>query len=207
MSGAHPHSSVNVLLARLSSLLHRFRPNNGESNEPPQPSRPSVFHIHALLARLSALIHSSPSENGAPNELQQPSTPLRVDPHKEAESHPTPPLSSRPDALITRLSSLFRSQPQRPSRPRVIDVAAVRDKQTLVVARGPKFMKAFRAYVQQSQSHAQAQASSSHTQPVSASTSATPSAPGTAAAQPSPIPWWAYIVLFLCCTSPHANGR
>jgi hypothetical protein len=79
--------------------------------------------------------------------------------------------------------------------------------QTLVVARGPKFMKAFRAYEQQVQSHAQAQASSSHTQPVGASTSATHPAPGTAAAQPPPISWWAHIVLFLCCTSPHANGR
>jgi hypothetical protein len=80
--------------------------------------------------------------------------------------------------------------------------------QTLVVARGPKFMKAFRAHLQQSQSHAKAQASSSHTQPVDASTSVTPPAPGTAAAQPPPIRWWAHIVLFLCCVSPpHANGR
>jgi hypothetical protein len=156
MGGAHPHSSVNALLARLSSLLHRFRPDNGESTQLPQPSKPSAFHIHALLARLSSLIHSSPSENDAPDELQQPSTPSRVGPRvflarlssflhrsrlntdKEAESQSTTPLSSRPDALISRLSSLFRSQPhtdeeielaQRPSRPRVVEVAAVRDKQ------------------------------------------------------------------------------
>ncbi|KIK45762.1 hypothetical protein CY34DRAFT_801228 [Suillus luteus UH-Slu-Lm8-n1] len=230
---AHPHSSVNALLARLSSLLHCFRSDNGESTELPQPSRHLAFHIHALLARLSALIHSSPSENDAPDEHQQPSTPLWVDPRvllarlsaflhrsrlntdEEAESHHTTPLSSRPDELITRLSSPFRSQPhtneeielaQRPSRPRVVDVAAVRDKQTLVVARGPNFMKALRAHLRQSQSHAQAQASSSHTQPTGASTSATHPAPGTAAAQPPPIRWWAHIVLFLCCTSPHANG-
>jgi hypothetical protein len=51
-------------------------------------------------------------------------------------------LSSRPYALISQLSSLFRSQPQphtnsdeetalsqRPSRPQVVEVAAVRDKQ------------------------------------------------------------------------------
>ncbi|KAG2753745.1 hypothetical protein P692DRAFT_201784823, partial [Suillus brevipes Sb2] len=234
IGGAHPHSSINALLARLSSLLHRFRPDNGESTEFPQPSRHLAFHIHALLARLSALIHRSPPETDAADELQQPSTPSRVDPrvllarlssflHRsrlntddEAESHHTTPLSSRSDPLITRLSSLFRSQPhtneeielaQRPSRPRVVDVAAVRDRQTLVVARGPKFMKAFRAHLQQTQSHAQAQASSSHTQPVGASTSATHPAPGTAAAQPPPISWWAHIVLFLCCTSPHANGR
>jgi hypothetical protein len=80
--------------------------------------------------------------------------------------------------------------------------------QPLVVARGPMFMKAFRAHLQQSQSHAQAQASTSHTQSVGASTSATPLAPGTAAPQPPTIPWWTHIVLFLCCTSPsHANGR
>jgi hypothetical protein len=155
MGGAHPHSSVNALLVRLSSLLHRFRPDNGESTELPQPSRPLAFHIHALLARLSLLIHLSPPENDAP-DLQQPSTPLRVDPRvllarlssflhrsqlktdEEAESHSTTPLNSRPDAPITRLSSLFRSHPhtneeielaQRPSCPRVVDVAAVRDKQ------------------------------------------------------------------------------
>ncbi|KAG2738128.1 hypothetical protein P692DRAFT_201798607, partial [Suillus brevipes Sb2] len=216
IDGAHPHSSVNALLARLSSLLHRFRPNNGEP-ELPQSSRPSAFHIHihALLARLSPLIHRSPPENDPPDELQQPSTPSRLDPRvllarlssflhrsqlntdEEAESHPTPPLSSHSDALITRLSSLFRSQPhtneeielaQRPSRPRVVEVAAVRDRRTLVVARGPMFMKAFRAHLQQTQSHAQAQASSSHTQSVGASMSATPPASGTTAAQPPPIP-------------------
>ncbi|KIK35031.1 hypothetical protein CY34DRAFT_604246 [Suillus luteus UH-Slu-Lm8-n1] len=142
-----------------SSLLYRFRPDNSEP-ELPQPLRPSVSHIHALLICLSALIHSSPPENGALNELQQPSTPLHVDPRvllarlfsflhrsqlnidEEAESHHTPPLSSCPDVLI-RLSSLFRSQytneeielAQRTSRPRVVDVAAVRDRQALVVAR------------------------------------------------------------------------
>ncbi|KAG1730722.1 hypothetical protein EDD22DRAFT_852970 [Suillus occidentalis] len=121
------------------------------------------------------------------------------------------PLSSLSDALITRLSSQPHTNEeieiaQRPSRPRVVEVAAVRDRQTLVVARGPNFMKALRAHLRQSQSHAQAQASSSHTQPVGASTSATHPAPGTAAAQPPPIPWWGHIVLFLCCTSPHAEG-
>jgi hypothetical protein len=167
VSGAHPHSSVNVLLARLSSLLHRFRPDNGEP-ELPQLSRSLAFHIDALLARLSLLIHLSPPENDAP-DLQQPPTPSRVDPRvllarlslflhrsrlntdEEAESHSTTPLNSRPDALITRLSSLFRSQPhpneeielaQRPSRPRVVDVAAVRDKRvclSLVHSQSPWF--------------------------------------------------------------------
>ncbi|KAG2737622.1 WD40 repeat-like protein, partial [Suillus brevipes Sb2] len=234
MGGAHPHPSANALLARLASLLHRFRPDNGESTELPQPSRPSAFHIHALLARLSSLIHSSPPENDAPDELQQPSTPSRVDPRvllarlssflhrsrlntdEEAEPHPTTPLNSRSDPLISRLTSFFRSQPhanedielaQRSSRPRVVEVAAVRDRQALVVARGPLFEKAKRAY-EQAQLHAQAQASSSHTQPADASTSTTHPAPATAAAQPPPISWWAQIVLFLCCAHPrYANGH
>ncbi|KAG1837550.1 hypothetical protein DFJ58DRAFT_846396 [Suillus subalutaceus] len=89
------------------------------------------------------------------------------------------PLSSRPDALISRLSSLFRSQPhtteeieltQCQSSPRVVEVAAVRDRQTLVVARGAQFQKAKRAYEQQTQAQA------SHTQPADASTSAIPPA-------------------------------
>ncbi|KAG1867701.1 hypothetical protein F4604DRAFT_1682489 [Suillus subluteus] len=95
------------------------------------------------------------------------------------------PLSSRPDALISRLSSLFRSQPhtteeieltQRQSSPRVVEVAAVRDRQTLVVARGAQFEKAKRAYEQQTQAQA------SHTQPADASTSAIHPAPDTTTA-------------------------
>ncbi|KAG1802549.1 WD40-repeat-containing domain protein [Suillus subaureus] len=229
MGGVHPHSSVNALLTCLSSLLRRFRPDCGEMTKIPQHSRPSAFHLHALLARLSSLIHHS---RPGSDELQQPSTPLRLNPDvllaqlssffsrsrlgtdEEAEPHPAVPSSSRPGALTSQLSSLFCSQPhtnekiellERPSYPRVVEVAAVRDRQTLVVARGPKFKKAKRAYEQQTQSHGQVQASSSHTQPVS--TSATPPAPGTttagaAAAQSPPIPWRAQIVLFLCCASP-----
>ncbi|KAG2753640.1 hypothetical protein P692DRAFT_20870501, partial [Suillus brevipes Sb2] len=118
--------------------------------------------------------------------------------------------------LISRLTLLFRSQPhaneeieltRRPSRPRVVEVAAVRDREVLFVARGPQFEKAKRAY-EQAQLHAQAQASSSHTQPANASTSTTHPAPVTAAAQPKPIPWWAQIVLFLCCADPpHGNSH
>ncbi|KAG2034663.1 hypothetical protein BDR03DRAFT_964628 [Suillus americanus] len=70
MGSANPYSSVNALLARLSSLLHRFRPNNGEATELPQHSRLSAFHSHALLARLSSFIHRPPPENDAPDELQ-----------------------------------------------------------------------------------------------------------------------------------------
>ncbi|KIK43473.1 hypothetical protein CY34DRAFT_710664 [Suillus luteus UH-Slu-Lm8-n1] len=176
----------------------RSPPENDAQDELQPPSRSSRSDPRVLLARLSSLF---------------PRSQLNTD--DEAELHPTTPLSSRPDALISRLSSLFRSQPhaneeikltQRPSRPGVVGVAAVRDRQALVVARGPQFEKAKRAY-EQAQLHAQAQALSSHTQPADASTSATP-APGTAAAQPPPIQWWAQIVLFLCCASPsHANGH
>jgi hypothetical protein len=105
---------------------------------------------------LSSFIHSSPSENDALDRLQQHTTSSRVDPRvllarlssflhrcrlntdEEAKSHPKTPSSSRSDEFITRLSSLFRSQPptseeiklmQRPSHPLVVEVAAVRDKQ------------------------------------------------------------------------------
>jgi hypothetical protein len=155
MGGDHPHSSVNAILARLSLLLHRFRPEKCETIDIPQPSRPSTFHPRALLARLLSLIRHSPPENDVPDDLQQPSMPSRLGPHillarlsslfprsrlttdEEAEPHPTTPLSSRSYALISRLSSLFRSQPHtteeielthRPSRPHVVEVAAVRDK-------------------------------------------------------------------------------
>jgi hypothetical protein len=152
----HLRSFANALLAHISSLLHHFQHENGESTELPPPSWPSVSHLRALPTRLSSFIHSSPLENDAPDELQHPSTPSRVDPRRllaslssflhrsrlntasEAEPHPTTSSSSRPDAPITRLSSLFRSQPhtdkeiklaQLPSQPHVVEVAAVRDKQ------------------------------------------------------------------------------
>jgi len=147
MDGAHPHSSSNGLLARLSSLVHRFRPNNGEANEHLQPSRPSAFYPHALLARLSSLIYPVASENDAPSMLDPhvllarisslfPRSRLNTD--EEAEPHLTTPLSPRPDAIISRLSSLFRSRShinnelelsQRTMHPPVVEVAAVRDKQ------------------------------------------------------------------------------
>ncbi|KAG1792093.1 WD40-repeat-containing domain protein [Suillus variegatus] len=200
--GTHLHSSVNAVL---SSLLHRFRPKNGEATELLEPSTPSQLDPHVLLARLSSFL---------------PRPRPRTD--EEAKPHTTTPFSLRPDALFSRLSSHFRSQPhtdekiepQRSSRPHVIEVATIRDKQSLVVARGPNFMKAKRAY-EQTQSHGQAQASSSHSQPTDASRPAVPPVPGastttsgTAVAQSLLIQWWTQIVLFLCCVSPsHANSH
>ncbi|KAG1838491.1 hypothetical protein C8R48DRAFT_782404 [Suillus tomentosus] len=114
--GTHPHSSVNALL---SSLLHRFREKNGEATELPEPSTPSRLDPHALLARLSSFL---------------PRPRPRTD--EEAEPHTAMPLILRPDALFSRLSSHFRSQPhsdkkiepQRSSRPHVVKVATIRDK-------------------------------------------------------------------------------
>jgi hypothetical protein len=85
--------------------------------------------------------------------------------------------------------------------------------QALFVAQGPRFKEAKRKYEQETQLHGQAQASSSHTQSAGAPTSVTP-APGTSTTtagatviQSQPIPWYARIVLFLCCaTPPHPNG-
>ncbi|KAG1720914.1 WD40-repeat-containing domain protein [Suillus occidentalis] len=158
--GAHPHSSANALLARLASLLHRFRPDNADANEPSQPPMLSVLHLRVLFARLSSLIHRSPAENDAPNELQQPSTSSRLHLHailvslsslfphsqlntEETESHTVTPSRSRPNALMGLLSSRFRSQhhtseeielSQLAMHPQVVDVAPMRDKEVLFVA-------------------------------------------------------------------------
>jgi hypothetical protein len=149
----HPHSSTSTLLARLASLLRRFRPDNADANELSQPPTLLGLHPRALFTRLSSLIHRSLPGNDAPNEQQQPSMPSRLDPHtplarlssllprsqlttEENEHHdPTHP-SSRPDTIINRLSSIFHSQPhtnedielsQRPRRSRIVGVAPIRN--------------------------------------------------------------------------------
>ncbi|KAG2145820.1 hypothetical protein DEU56DRAFT_978866 [Suillus clintonianus] len=204
MGDAHPHSSASALLARLSSLLHRFRHDNAEATERPQPSALSGLHPQVLLARLSSLLHRSPPENDAANETQQPSTPSRLNPHAllarlssllphsrpnteaDTELHPTTHSGSRPDALISRLSSLFRSQPhtnqeielpQRPWRPHVVQVAPMRDREVLFVApRSPPDRP--------------------HAQPNGTAT------PGARPAYPLALRLLAHLVLFLCCASP-----
>ncbi|KAG2758257.1 hypothetical protein P692DRAFT_20710945, partial [Suillus brevipes Sb2] len=121
--GAHPHSSTSTLLARLASLLHRFRPDNAEANEPSQPltlsglhlrqpSTPSRLHLHALLARISSLF---------------PRSSLSAE---ETEPHTVTPSRSRSDAAMSLLSSLFRSQ----HHIHVVDVAPMRDREVLFVA-------------------------------------------------------------------------
>ncbi|KAG2145853.1 hypothetical protein DEU56DRAFT_184534 [Suillus clintonianus] len=209
-TGAHPHSSASALLSRLCSLLHRFRHENAEATELSQTPTPSRFHPRMLLGRLSSLVHRSPLEDDAANDLQQPFTPSRLDPYvllarlssllprfrlntdEETEPHPTTHSGSRPDALIGRLSSPFRSQPhtsqeielpQRPWRPHVVEVAPMRDREVLFVApRSPPDRP--------------------HAQPNDTAT------PGVRPAYPLALRLLAHLVLFLCCASPqHANGN
>ncbi|KAG2110101.1 hypothetical protein DEU56DRAFT_905606 [Suillus clintonianus] len=139
--------------------------------------------------------------------------------------------SSR-NTLLRGLSTLFRRSPsninqatelqQRPRRsifshssPRVVEVAAVRDKKALFVAPRPKKKT-------QAQPQGQAQSSSSQSQPAAASTSTTPPA---AAAAPTPAPdtntaipgaatvranilrFLSHLVLFLCCAYPPQADR
>ncbi|KAG2343328.1 WD40 repeat-like protein [Suillus weaverae] len=204
---AHPHSSARALLARLTSPLHRFRPNNNDANELPRPPTLSGLHPHVLFARLSSLIHRSPPENDVPNELQQPSTPSRFDSHalfvrlssllprsrrstdEEIDPHPTTPSGSRPDALMDLLSSFFRSQPytneeielsQRATRPHVVEVAPMRDREVIWVAERP-------------QPHL------SHCQSAGAGT------PGARPARSRPIRLLGHIGLFLCCVCSHQH--
>ncbi|KAG2343333.1 WD40 repeat-like protein [Suillus weaverae] len=204
---AHPHFSASAFLARFASLLRRFRPNNNDVNELPQPPMLSGLHPHVLFARLSSLIHRSPPENDVPNELQQPSTPSRFDSHAlfvllssllprsrritdgEIDPRPTTPSGSRPDALMDLLSSFFRSQPytneeielsQRATRLHVVEVAPMRDREVIWVAERP-------------QPHL------SHYQSAGAGT------PGARPAHSRPIRLLGHIGLFLCCVCNHQH--
>ncbi|KAG2343289.1 WD40 repeat-like protein [Suillus weaverae] len=102
------------------------------------------------------------------------------------------PSSANVHALLERLSSFFHHSrsnadggyelQQRPSRsifsrgPPIVEVAAVQDRKPLAVA--PRQVQ-----------------DRSHTRPPGTT------APGATPAQSPPIPWWAHVVLFLCCTS------
>ncbi|KAG2758227.1 hypothetical protein P692DRAFT_201015139 [Suillus brevipes Sb2] len=190
---AHPHSSTSALLARLASLLHRFRPDNAEANEPSQPLTLSGLHLRVFFARLLSVIHRSPAENDAPNELQQPSTPSRLHLHallarisslfprsqlsaEETESHTATPSRSRPDAVMSLLSSLFRSQ----HHIHVVDVAPMRDKEALFVAE-------------------RAQADRQHHKSAGTAT------PGARPSHSRPIRLLGHIGLLLCCVCNHQH--
>ncbi|KAG1870887.1 hypothetical protein F4604DRAFT_1771268 [Suillus subluteus] len=100
------------------------------------------------------------------------------------------PSRSRPDALISRLSSLFRSQPhtneeieltQRTMHPHVVEVPAMRDKEVLFVAEPTN---------------------RTPTQPTGTTI------PGTRPAHSLPVRMLAHLMLFLCCASPqHADDN
>ncbi|KAG1749266.1 hypothetical protein EDB19DRAFT_181104 [Suillus lakei] len=168
----HPHE----LLARLSRLVHRSRPENDEANE--ESSTPSRLDPHVLLTRLSTL-WSRPQ--------------ARLDADKEIGPHPTTPLGSRPDAFISRLSSLFRSQPHANEevelsecsrRPHVVEVATMRDREVLFVA-------------------PQQQPDRPHHQSAGIVT------PGARPVHSRPIRLLGHLGLFLCCVCnhQHANGN
>ncbi|KAG1755327.1 hypothetical protein EDD22DRAFT_1052743 [Suillus occidentalis] len=135
-----------------------------------------------------------------------------------AQSSATRGTYSRPRStqapLLDRFASLFRHShadgaielQQRPTRslfsrrPPTVEVPAVRDKQSLFVARRPERDKATQTQQQQSQSHGQG-------------SSTTPHAPGTNVATPGARPtnsrlvrFLAHLVLFLCCTSAQRAG-
>ncbi|KAG2738026.1 WD40 repeat-like protein [Suillus brevipes Sb2] len=215
------HASASALLAHLSSLFHRFRSNNVDATELPQPSTPSVSHLRVHLARLSSLVRRSPPEN-APNELQQPSTPSPLSPRalfarlssllyrprlnadEETEHQPTTPSGLHPAALIDRLSSLFRFQvhtneeielSQYPRHPRVVEVNAVRDREVIFTAPPPP-QKA-----QQTQSHDQGSSTTQH------APGTNPNTPHPRHPHPLPVRLLAHLVLFLCCAPQKAAGN
>ncbi|KAG2341155.1 WD40 repeat-like protein [Suillus weaverae] len=135
----HSESRSHVLLSRLSSFL-RSPPNTGtdEISELPQPPILSRLHSQVLLAHLSSFLPRSQPHTDKATEPQQSQTPS----------------GSRPGALIGRLSSLFRSPldadevievqhcpgPTTSSHcsPCVIEVAPMRDREVLFVARRPE---------------------------------------------------------------------
>lgn len=111
-------------------------------------------------------LHSTPSEK---SNL----TPQRLQFHVRMCS-----LVSCPRSSALNLTNEEIELSQCPRRPRVVEVAAVRDREALYVAPQPR--------------------PHPHTQ-----------SNGTATlAQSRPVPWWAHVVLFLCCVSPqHTNGN
>lgn len=148
------------------------------------------------------------------------STTRGTHPHSSVRRRRVPSSGSHPRIIFGRFSSLFsrsqlnageatkQSQHHRqtifaPRGPHVVEVAAVRDKQALFVARRPE-RDSDKAQQQRTKSQGQAQASSSQSQPAATSTSTT-SPP---AVQSRPIPLLARFVLFVCCASPpHVDGH
>ncbi|KAG2034648.1 hypothetical protein BDR03DRAFT_1093644 [Suillus americanus] len=139
---------------------------------------PSRLDPHALLARLSSLFTRS-----------------RLNTNEEAEPHPITPSSSRPDALISWLSSVLRSQPhtneeieltQRTMHSHVVEVPAMRDREECL---------SLVLFV--------AEPTNRTRSPLTGTT-----IPGTRPAHSLPVRMLAHFVLFLCCASPqHVDGN
>ncbi|KAG1746145.1 hypothetical protein EDB19DRAFT_380440 [Suillus lakei] len=207
---AHPHSSASALLGRLSSLLHRSRPD-GEATKPSQLPRPSGLHSHVLIARLSSLVHRSPPDDDAAKELQQPSTPSGLGPHAllgrlssllphsrfntdsaTEPQHPPTPLGSRPGVHIGRcLSSLFRSPPATIEKIEPLMCPM----QTTPSRRSPHVVEVAAMRDKQALYVAPRPERDRSRTTWSAGTAVT-------TAQSGPLSLWAHLVLFLCCASP-----
>ncbi|KAG2039696.1 WD40-repeat-containing domain protein [Suillus americanus] len=192
-------SRAGALLGRFSSLLHRSRPN--QAIETQQAPVPSESRSHALLNRLSSLLRSPSNTNtdeiselpqslmlsrSSPKVLGHLSSLLHAPQHYIDETTESKmPSGSRPSALISRLSSLFRSPPNADEEielrhcpgpttssycsPHVVDVAAMRDREVIFVARRPETASEMAKRIK----------------------------------NPKP---WVRVVLFLCCVSPGTDG-
>lgn len=116
----------------------------GSSMTPPAPSintttRPARSRYHQLLARLLLfLCCGSPQHTDDPQPAQQqegqsegrvPAQGSSPQPQPAVPSTPATPSSTRPDGLVSRLLSLFRSQPHANADiPHTVEVAAMEDK-------------------------------------------------------------------------------
>lgn len=190
------HAKFSALLGRFPSLLHRSQHN--QMIETLHPPVPSESRLHALLHRLRSLPNIGTDEI---SELPQPPMISRFRPqvllshlssllprpqfYADGATEPQrsqTPSESRPGALISRLSSLFRSAPNAdeaielqqhspepatfPHRsPHVVDVSAMRDREVIYVARRPETASEMARRVK----------------------------------NPKP---WVRVVFFLCCVSP-----
>ncbi|KAG2746846.1 hypothetical protein P692DRAFT_20876141, partial [Suillus brevipes Sb2] len=180
-TGRVPLGFFDGVQGNIHSSSRSVHDHSSSAHHPHYALAPSMGISRVLLRHLPSLFRRSHSPTSEATEFQQRSR--------------------------TRISIFSRRGP--PTHSIELEVAAIRDKQALYVAPRPEREKA--KYMQQQQS--QAQALLSQTQPTDASMPATPPATssttsGAANTRPPPIPFWARLVLFLCCASPpHADGH
>ncbi|KAG2144528.1 hypothetical protein DEU56DRAFT_790124 [Suillus clintonianus] len=181
--------------------------NDYRHTSQPQPRRRLAF-----LKRLRLAVANTSSSTAQPAPTTSPAAPIAFQARlqqlltwRHAHVDQVPPVAEVP---FTKGNEQCPRQPTSSRRrPPVVEVAAVRDKKTLFTARRhkPKAMQ------QQSQPQSQAQASSLQTKPAAASASTTPPAPDTSNTVPGAptarsLPFWARVVLFLCC-APTTNNN